>query len=112
MVRINEFAVEEVSSIVLNEKEDGWKKLSQLRQLLNSRYDFYITTDGCGNIFVHFDDRDHDKLGSARYKWVSAEEDEFLDTNRAEEQEHKNDSEPENEDEGEAKLTAYYPSDR
>lgn len=111
MVKINEYPVEEnEAAIVLNERKDGWNKLAQLRKLLKDRYNFYIETDGVGNIFVHLADVDCGEMGSERYKWVSAEEDDFLDDNRIEEQEHKNDPEPENEDE--AKFTAYYHPDR
>ena len=42
--------------------------------------------DGVGNIFVHLADNDCNETGSERYKWVSAEEDDFLDGNRIEEQ--------------------------
>ena len=112
MVKINEYPVKEnETAIVLDERKDGWNKLAQLRKLLKDRYNFYIETDGVGNIFVHLADIDCGEMGSERYKWVSAEEDDFLDSNRAEEQEHKNDpASPENEDD--AKFSAYYPSDR
>ena len=87
MVKINEYPVKEnEAAIVLDERKDGWKKLSQLRALLNDRYNFYIETDGVGNIFVHLADNDCNETGSERYKWVSAEEDDFLDGNRIEEQ--------------------------
>ena len=87
MVKINEYPVKEnEAAIVLDERKDGWKKLSQLRALLNDRYNFYIETDGVGNIFVHLADNDCKETGSERYKWVSAEEDDFLDGNRIEEQ--------------------------
>ena len=100
MVKINEYPVEEnEAAIVLDERKDGWNKLAQLRKLLKDRYNFYIETDGVGNIFVHLADIDCGERGSERYKWVSAEEDDFLDCNRIEEQEHKNDPEPANEDE-------------
>lgn len=87
MVKINEYPVKEnEAAIVLDERKDGWKKLSQLRALLNDRYNFYIETDGVGNIFVHLADNDCNETGSERYKWVSAEEDDFLDGNRIKEQ--------------------------
>ena len=87
MVKINEYPVKEnEAAIVLDERKDGWKKLAQLRALLQDRYNFYIQTDGVGNIFVHLADNNCDEMGSERYKWVSAEEDEFLDCNREEEQ--------------------------
>ena len=87
MVKINEYPVKEnEAAIVLDERKDGWKKLTQLRALLQDRYDFYIQTDGVGNIFVHLADNDCNETGSERYKWVSAEEDDFLDCNREEEQ--------------------------
>ena len=87
MVKINEYPVKEnEAAIVLDERKDGWKKLAQLRALLEDRYNFYIQTDGVGNIFVHLADNDCNETGSERYKWVSAEEDEFLDCNREEEQ--------------------------
>lgn len=87
MVKINEYPVKEnEAAIVLDERKDGWKKLAQLRALLQDRYNFYIQTDGVGNIFVHLADNDCNETGSERYKWVSAEEDEFLDCNREEEQ--------------------------
>ena len=87
MVKINEYPVKEnEAAIVLDERKDGWKKLAQLRALLQDRYNFYIQTDGVGNIFVHLADNDCNETGSERYKWVSAEEDDFLDCNREEEQ--------------------------
>ena len=87
MVKINEYPVKEnEAAIVLDERKDGWKKLAQLRALLGDRYNFYIQTDGVGNIFVHLANNDCNETGSERYKWVSAEEDEFLDCNREEEQ--------------------------
>ena len=87
MVKINEYPVKEnEAAIVLDERKDGWKKLAQLRALLEDRYNFYIETDGVGNIFVHLADNNCDEMGSERYKWVSAEEDDFLESNRAEEQ--------------------------
>ena len=87
MVKINEYPVKEnEAAIVLDERKDGWKKLAQLRSLLQDRYNFYIATDGVGNIFVHLADNDCHETGSERYKWVSAEEDEFLNCNREEEQ--------------------------
>lgn len=87
MVKINEYPVKEnEAAIVLDERKDGWKKLAQLRSLLQDRYNFYIETDGVGNIFVHLADNNCGERGSERYKWVSAEEDEFLDGNREEEQ--------------------------
>ena len=87
MVKINEYPVKENEAvIILDERKDGWKKLAQLRALLQDRYNFYIQTDGVGNIFVHLADNNCDEMGSERYKWVSAEEDEFLDCNREEEQ--------------------------
>ena len=90
MVKINEYPVKEnEAAIVLDERKDGWKKLAQLRALLEDRYNFYIQTDGVGNIFVHLADNNCDEMGSERYKWVSAEEDEFLDGNREEEQKNK-----------------------
>lgn len=89
MVKINEYPVKEnEAAIVLDERKDGWKKLAQLRSLLQDRYNFYIQTDGVGNIFVHLADNDCNETGSERYKWVSAEEDDFLDCNREEEQKH------------------------
>lgn len=88
MVKINEYPVKEnEAAIVLDERKDGWKKLAQLRALLEDRYNFYIETDGVGNIFVHLADNNCDEMGSERYKWVSAEEDDFLEGNREEEQE-------------------------
>lgn len=88
MVKINEYPVKEnEAAIVLDERKDGWKKLAQLRALLQDRYNFYIETDGVGNIFVHLADNNCGEMGSERYKWVSAEEDDFLDGNRIEEQE-------------------------
>lgn len=112
MVKINEYPVKEnKAAIVLDERKDGWNRLAQLRKLLKDRYYFYIETDGVGNIFVHLTDINYGEMGSERYKWVSAEEDDFLDGNRIEEQEHKNDpASPGNEDD--AKFSAYYPSDR
>lgn len=93
MVKINEYPVKEnEAAIVLDERKDGWKKLAQLRALLQDRYNFYIETDGVGNIFVHLADNDCNETGSERYKWVSAEEDEFLDCNREEEQANKNEA--------------------
>ena len=87
MVKINEYPVKEnEAAIVLDERKDGWKKLAQLRALLEDRYNFYIETDGVGNIFVHLADNNCDEMGSERYKWVSAEEDDFLEGNREEEQ--------------------------
>lgn len=87
MVKINEYPVKEnEAAIVLDERKDGWKKLAQLRSLLEDRYNFYIETDGVGNIFVHLADNNCDEMGSERYKWVSAEEDDFLEGNRAEEE--------------------------
>lgn len=89
MVKINEYPVKEnEAAIVLDERKDGWKKLAQLRALLQDRYNFYIETDGVGNIFVHLADNNCGETGSERYKWVSAEEDDFLDGNRIEEQEN------------------------
>lgn len=103
MVKINEYPVKEnEAAIVLDERKDGWKKLAQLRALLEDRYNFYIETDGVGNIFVHLADNNCDEMGSERYKWVSAEEDDFLEGNREEEQANKNDPEPENDREAEA----------
>ena len=88
MVEINEYPVKEnEAAIVLDERKDGWKKLAQLRALLQDRYNFYIETDGVGNIFVHLADNNYAERGSERYKWVSAEEDDFIEGNRAEEQE-------------------------
>lgn len=88
MVEINEYPVKEnEAAIVLDERKDGWKKLAQLRALLQDRYNFYIETDGVGNIFVHLADNNYAEMGSERYKWVSAEEDDFIEGNRAEEQE-------------------------
>ena len=88
MVEINEYPVKEnEAAIVLDERKDGWKKLAQLRALLQDRYNFYIETDGVGNIFVHLEDNNYAERGSERYKWVSAEEDDFIEGNRAEEQE-------------------------
>ena len=93
MVKINEYPVKEnEAAIVLDERKDGWKKLAQLRALLQDRYNFYIETDGVGNIFVHLADNNCGEMGSERYKWVSAEEDDFLDGNRIEEQENKNEA--------------------
>lgn len=87
MVKINEYPIKEnEAAIVLDERKDGWKKLAQLRALLEDRYNFYIETDGVGNIFVHLADNNCDEMGSERYKWVSAEEDDFLEGNRIEEQ--------------------------
>lgn len=88
MVEINEYPVKEnEAAIVLDERKDGWKKLAQLMALLQDRYNFYIETDGVGNIFVHLADNNYAERGSERYKWVSAEEDDFIEGNRAEEQE-------------------------
>ena len=88
MVEINEYPVKEnEAAIVLDEHKDGWKKLAQLRALLEDRYNFYIETDGVGNIFVHLADNNYAERGSERYKWVSAEEDDFIEGNREEEQE-------------------------
>ena len=87
MVEINEYPVKEnEAAIVLDERKDGWKKLAQLRSLLQDRYNFYIETDGVGNIFVHLADNNYAERGSERYKWVSAEEDDFIEGNREEEQ--------------------------
>ena len=106
MVKINEYPVKEnEAAIVLDERKDGWKKLSQLRALLEDRYNFYIQTDGVGNIFVHLADNDCNETGSERYKWVSAEEDDFLDCNREEEQKH----EATNHWTKDAVASAYYP---
>ena len=103
MVKINEYPVKEnEAAIVLDERKDGWKKLAQLRALLEDRYNFYIETDGVGNIFVHLADNNCDEMGSERYKWVSAEEDDFLEGNREEEQEQQK-----TDDYEEAKATAY-----
>lgn len=108
MVKINEYPVKEnEAAIVLDERKDGWKKLSQLRALLEDRYNFYIETDGVGNIFVHLADNNCDEMGSERYKWVSAEEDDFLEGNREEEQEQQK-----TDDYEEAKATAYCRPDR
>ena len=105
MVKINEYPVKEnEAAIVLDERKDGWKKLAQLRALLEDRYNFYIETDGVGNIFVHLADNNCDEMGSERYKWVSAEEDDFLEGNREEEQEQQKTNDYE-----EAKATAYCP---
>ena len=93
MVKINEYPVKEnEAAIVLDERKDGWKKLAQLRALLEDRYNFYIETDGVGNIFVHLADNNCDEMGSERYKWVSAEEDDFLEGNREEEQANKDEA--------------------
>lgn len=105
MVKINEYPVKEnEAAIVLDERKDGWKKLAQLRALLEDRYNFYIETDGVGNIFVHLAENNCDEMGSERYKWVSAEEDDFLEGNREEEQEQQK-----TDDYEEAKATAYCP---
>ena len=89
MVDINEYPVKEnEAAIVLDERKDGWKKLAQLRRLLQDRYNFSSETEGVGDIFVHLADNDCAERGSERYKWVSAEEDDFIEGNRAEEQEH------------------------
>ena len=86
MVKINEYPVKEnKAAIVLDERKDGWNRLAQLRKLLKDRYYFYIETDGVGNIFVHLADINCGERGSERYKWVSAEEDDFLDSNRYQE---------------------------
>lgn len=88
MVDINDYPVKEnEAAIVLDERKDGWKKLAQLRALLEDRYNFYIETDGVGNIFVHLEDNNYAERGGERYKWVSAGEDDFIEGNRAEEQE-------------------------
>ena len=93
MVKINEYPVKEnEAAIVLDERKDDWKKLAQLRALLEDRYNFYIETDGVGNIFVHLADNNCDEMGSERYKWVSAEEDDFLEGNREEEQKNKDEA--------------------
>ena len=105
MVKINEYPVKEnEAAIVLDERKDGWNKLAKLRSLLKDRYNFYIETDGVGNIFIHLADINCDEMGSERYKWVSAEEDDFLEGNREEEQEQQK-----KDDYEEAKATAYCP---
>ena len=110
MVKINEYPVKEnEAAIVLDERKDGWKKLAQLRALLEDRYNFYIQTDGVGNIFVHLADNDCNETGSERYKWVSAEEDEFLDCNREEEQKNEATYDLNNHWTKDAAASAYYP---
>ena len=110
MVKINEYPVKEnEAAIVLDERKDGWKKLAQLRALLQDRYNFYIETDGVGNIFVHLADNDCNETGSERYKWVSAEEDDFLDCNREEEQKNEATHDLNNHWDKDAVASACYP---
>lgn len=109
MVEINEYPVKEnEAAIVLDERKDGWKKLAQLMSLLEDRYNFYIETDGVGNIFVHLADNNYAERGSERYKWVSAEEDDFIEGNRAEEQEAATNHDLDNWTK-DAAASAYYP---
>ena len=76
---LNEYAVSEPNVICFAEKDRGWEKLTTTLKTFEDRYNFYITTDGCGHIYLHLEESDYLQSGAPHYKWVSAEEDEYLE---------------------------------
>lgn len=76
---LNEYAVSEPNVICFVEANKGWEKLTATLKTLEDRYNFYVTTDGCGYIYLYLEGNDYLQSGSPHYKWVSAEEDEHLE---------------------------------
>lgn len=79
---LNEFAVSDSNVICFAEKDKGWEKLTATMKLLEDHYNFYIDTDGCGYIYLHLETADYRDCGAPHYKWVSDEEDEYLESVR------------------------------
>lgn len=74
---LNKYEINGPTVICLTEEDNGWARCGEIMRLLTN-YNFYITTDGCGNIFLHLEPADWTETGAEHYKWVSAEEDDYL----------------------------------